>query len=232
MDELSGAQPPDRPDQAERPDARERAVPDAREPAGSREARPLAEPRSRAEVAAEARAAVVRPDERRSPDGGGTVARTPAGGEDRGRPGGEIRQEHADGHHGPRYQVRAVEADRTLGDTTPTGIGLKPDGDQLRELESDRLARADRFRRNVYERVDDIQDVTEKTAGTLQGLLDAHRPTGHDVTYTAQPAYEASAPPPADAGSLATAGLALGLLADRAIGWARDHYRRPEGSTP
>jgi hypothetical protein len=35
--------------------------------------RPLAEPRSRAEVAAEARAVVVRPDERRSPDGSGAV---------------------------------------------------------------------------------------------------------------------------------------------------------------
>jgi hypothetical protein len=145
--------------------------------------------------------------------------------------GDEARQEHADGQ-GPRYQVTAVKADRTLGDTTPAGIGLKPDGDQLRDMESDRLARADRFRRNVHERVEDIQDVTEKTAGTLQGLLDAHRPTGQDVTYTAQPAIEATSPPSADAGSLATAGLALGLLADRAIDWARDHFRRPEGSTP
>lgn len=62
----------------------------------------------------------------------------------------------------------------------PGGIGLKLDGDQLRGLESVRLARA-------------------------------------------------SSPPPADAGSLATAGLALGLPADRAIDWARDHFRRPEG---
>jgi hypothetical protein len=122
-----------------------------------------------------------------------------------------------------------AEADRTIGDTTPAGIGLKPDGDQLRRLESDRVARADRFRKNVYDRVEDIQDATEKTAGTLQGLLDAHRPTGQDVTYTAQPAIENSSPPPADAGNIATAGLALGLLADRAIHWAMDHFRRPEG---
>jgi hypothetical protein len=117
-------------------------------------------------VAAEARAGTVRHDERRSADGSGTVARTPAGRQDRGEPGGQPRQEHADGHDRPHYQVRAVKADRTLGDTTPAGIGRKPDGDQLRGLESDRLARA-------------------------------------------------SSPPPADAGSLATAGLALGLLADR-----------------
>jgi hypothetical protein len=73
------------------------------------------------------------------------------------------------------------------GLSTPAGIGLKPDGDKLGRMESDLLSRGDRFRRNVYERVEDIQDATEKTAGTLQGLLDAHRPTGHDVTYTAQP---------------------------------------------
>ena len=135
------------------------------------------------------------------------MAPAPVGGEDRGARGGETRQEHADGHHGPRYQVTAVEADRTLGDTTPTGIGLKPDGDQLRDMESDRLARADRFRRNVHERVEDIQDVTEKTAG--------HADT--------RPAI-ASSPPPADAGALDPAHSPRRR--------ATTDLRRPEGSTP
>lgn len=170
----------------------------------------LAEPRSRLEVADEARAGTVRPIDRSLPDA----------------PGG---QGHADGQDGSYGRFSVVQADRTMGDVTPAGIGLKPTGEQLRDMESDKLARGDRFRKNVYERVDDIQDSTEKTAGTLQGLLGAHRPTGQDVTFTAQPAIDAPAPPPADAGNIATAGLALGLLADRAIHWARDLLRRPKG---
>jgi hypothetical protein len=126
-----------------------------------------------------------------------------------------------------RFSV--VEAERTLGDTTPTGISLKPTGEQILDMEGDTLSRADRFRKNVYERADDIKDVTEKTAGTLQGLLGAHRPTGHEVAITAEPAAETPPPQPLDAGSIATAGLVVGLLADRAIHWAREWLRRPKG---
>ena len=72
----------------------------------------------------------------------------------------------------------------------PGRIGRKPTGEQLRDMESDKLSRGDRFRKKVYERADDIQDVTEKNASTLQGIFGAHRPAGQDVTYTAQPAID------------------------------------------
>jgi hypothetical protein len=49
------------------------------------------------------------------------------------------------------------------------------------------------------------------------------------VTFTGQPLIDAPTPPPADAGNIATAGLALGLLADRVIHWAADALRRPKG---
>ena len=233
-------------------DVRARAAPDA--PAGARQQgdRQLAEPRSRQEVGREARARTVRPHDRSVPDGRGTVAQSPAGRQDRGaqarghpgdagrpgaagrpdgggRPGGGTRQEHANAHDGSSRRVSVVRADRTIGDTTPAGIGRKPTGEQLRDMESDKLSRGDRFRKKVYERADDIQDSTEKTAGTLQGIFGAHRPTGQDVTYTAQPAIDRPVPPGADASSIATAGLALGLVADRLIHRVRDMFRQPKG---
>ena len=129
-------------------------------------------------VADEARAWTVRPMDR-PPDDRGTLAETPAGRQDRGsqaggkpgdtgqpaaaaRPdapggqGGAIRQEHADGHDGPYRRLSVVQADRTIGDTTPSGIGLKPTGEQLRDMESDKLSRADRFRKEFYRKADDI----------------------------------------------------------------------------
>ncbi len=178
-------------------------------PAGDRE---LAEPRSRQEVAEEARA-----------DGGPFPSS--ADGDQR----GEADPADADGQDRADRSFSVVQADRTLGDTTPTGIGLKPTGEQLRDMESDQLSRADRFRKNVYERADDIKDVTEKNAGTLQGLLGAHGPTGHEVTMTTEPAIETSPLQPLDAGSIAAAGLVVGVLADRAIHWAREWLRRPKG---
>jgi hypothetical protein len=219
MNELGGTRPPDQPEQA-RP-AEEQA------PAGQREARPRAEPRSRAEVAAEARARTVRHDERPQVDGRGTVAQTPAGRQDKGSQG-ETRQENADEHDRPSSRVRVVEADRTIGDTSPTGIGLKPDGTQLRDMEGDKLSRRDRFRKELYREAEDIQDVSEKNVTDIASLLGSHPPAGHAETV-ALPSIEASSPPPVDAGNLATAGLALGLVAERAISWAIDQLRRPKG---
>lgn len=158
---------PGRDETAERPSATTRA--DVGAPAAG-----LAEPRSRAEVAGEARGQEVlpgRPDAPGGPDG--------------------LSHDRSATNAGWEKRFTVIQADRTIGDTTPTGIGLKPAGEQLRDLESDRLSRGDRLRRNVCERADDIQDVTEKNAGTLQGLFGAHRPAGQDVTFTAQPSAEA-----------------------------------------
>jgi hypothetical protein len=219
VNELGGTRPPDQPEQAK--------PAETQAPAGQREARPLAEPRSRAEVAAEARANAVRHDERPQADGRGTVAPTPAGRQDKGSQG-ETRQEHADGHDRLSPRVRAVQADRTIGDTTPAGIGLKPDGEQFRDMEGDRVSRGDRFRKAFYTEVGDIQDAGEKTASDVAAMFARQSPGGHAETAT-QPAIEASHPPPLDAGNIATAGLVVGLLADRVIHLGIDVFRRSKG---
>jgi hypothetical protein len=129
------------------------------------------------------------------------------------------------GHDVPVTIVQASPEMRTLGDDTPTGIGRKPDGGELEEMESDRLSRADRFRKSFYKQADDINDVTEKNANALESFL-AHRPTGGEAAATGHPVIEAPQPPPADAGSIATGGLVLGILADRGIHWARQRMKR------
>jgi hypothetical protein len=87
---------------------------------------------------------------------------------------------------------------------------------------------ADRFRKEFYRKADDIQDVSEKSANELAALLGPHPPTGHAETV-GLPTIETSAPPQLDAGNIATAGLALGLLADRVIHWGKELLRRPKG---
>jgi hypothetical protein len=95
-------------------------------------------------------------------------------------------------------------------------------------MEGDKLSRRARFRKELYREAEDIQDASEKTATDVTALLGPHPPAGQAETL-ALPSIEASSPPPVDAGSLATAGLALGLVAERTISWAFDHLRRPKG---
>jgi hypothetical protein len=72
---------------------------------------------------------------------------------DRGHPDHADRDQHVN-------VVHAGPEDRTLGDTTPTGIGLKPTGDQLLDMETDDPAesRLDRFLRKATEEADDLHD--------------------------------------------------------------------------
>jgi hypothetical protein len=125
--------------------------------------------------------------------------------------------------------VRLEPVDRTLGDTSPTGIGLKPTGEQLGEMDGDKLTRGDRFRKNFYRKADDIQDATEKNADAFKVFLGEHRPTGHDEALAHQPVFDAPQPPPLDAANIATAGLVAGMVTDRAIQWARQWFKRPRG---
>jgi hypothetical protein len=135
--------------------------------------------------------------------------------------------DHA-GHDLPVTIVQASPEVRTLGDETPTGIGRKPTGGELEDLDGDRLSRADRFRKAFYKQADDITDVTEKNATALEAFL-GHRPSGGEAAVTGHYVMEAPQPPPADAGSIATGGLVLGILADRGIHWARQRAKQKRG---
>jgi hypothetical protein len=136
--------------------------------------------------------------------------------------------DHA-GHDLPVIIVQAGPEVRTLGDETPTGIGRKPTGGELEDLDGDRLSRADQFRKAFYKQADDITDVTEKNATSLEAFL-GHRPSGGEAAVTGHYVMEAPQPPPADAGSIATGGLVLGILADRGIHWARQRVKQKRRS--
>lgn len=108
--------------------------------------------------------------------------------------------------------VQLTPADRTLGDTTPTGIGLKPTGEQLGQLEDDSKSHLEKLRRNIFDRADDISDAADEHGGTL-GHLFERPPTG---AYTEVPSTPHHVPDHqeqgVDGGHLASAGLVVGVL--------------------
>jgi hypothetical protein len=108
--------------------------------------------------------------------------------------------------------VRANPEDRTLHDDTPTGIGLKPTGDQLLQLESDSRSYLERLRRNIYERADDISDAADEYGGTL-GQLFEHPPTETHTEVPNRPPEGSNRPGHGiDTGHMATAGLVISVL--------------------
>jgi hypothetical protein len=83
--------------------------------------------------------------------------------------------------------------ERTVGDDTPAGIGLKPTGDQLLEMEGrdSRERRTDRLIGKLVEHGDDVRD----SAGELGEAIEADShppggPSGHPEAYTGHPAHE------------------------------------------
>jgi hypothetical protein len=99
-----------------------------------------------------------------------------------------------DGHELPIAVVQAEPEDRTLGDTTPTGIGLKPTGDQLLGLESDDPAesRLDRFLKKATEGADDLHDAIGSTAEAAYDFRTP--PSGAAHAYESQGNHDHPAP--------------------------------------
>lgn len=94
-------------------------------------------------------------------------------------------QDRNDNPHSNVTVVHADAADRTLGDDTPTGIGLKPTGEQILHMERDDTPedRKDNYFRELFERADDIRDVSEHTTETIENFR--HHDDGSVVTSTA-----------------------------------------------
>jgi hypothetical protein len=65
---------------------------------------------------------------------------------------------------------------RSLGDDTPTGIGVKPTGDQVVEMEDGKASRAERARKEFLsgEKLGDAFDATDEWAQTGQVSLGVH----------------------------------------------------------
>jgi hypothetical protein len=111
--------------------------------------------------------------------------------------------------------LQADAADRTLGDTTPTGIGLKPTGEQLLEMEDDKRSRVDGLRRELErdEVLDGLHSEAEQDANTVQSILAARPPEGHPVQVVPDtPQLAPVTPAGLDAGMMASSGLMVGVM--------------------
>lgn len=121
--------------------------------------------------------------------------------------------------------VQADAADRTLGDTTPTGIGLKPTGDQLMKMENEEASKPEQLRRKFLEGIDDLNDSARENASLGHDLLTRHHPpAGHAVTEVPHPLPEMS-----DGGlapDITSAGLVTGILLVEATRLARGPIHR------
>jgi hypothetical protein len=104
--------------------------------------------------------------------------------------------DHADGDQHVDV-VRTRPEDRTLGDTTPTGIGLKPTGDDLVHIERDdpKESRADRLFNKAFEMMDDVHDTTGHIAEAIQQDL-PHGSGGLPSAHSAYVMHEQPSPPP------------------------------------
>jgi hypothetical protein len=110
--------------------------------------------------------------------------------------------------------VRIGPDARTVGDDAPTGIGLKPTGEQLIEADDNKASRAERARKEFLskENLSDAFDATNDWAKTGQDLF-SRPPAGQHVEVpTQEPVISVIPHQGIDPGSVATAGLALGIL--------------------
>lgn len=150
--------------------------------------------------------------------------------------------EGADGTPGPYESQGAVHAtdgtdvpvtvaflspeDRTVGDTTPTGVGRKPTGDEFLDMESDNPAksRLDRLFDEALKEGDDFSDAAGHMGAAIEA--DVHSgpgPSGHPGSYHATtgsaPDHPASPDPGvSDAvGSMAIVGVAAALAIRHAL---------------
>jgi hypothetical protein len=101
-----------------------------------------------------------------------------------------------EGRYGSNFSwSTASPEERTVGDTTPAGAQLKPSGDQLAGMESDKpKSPLDRLTAKSMEMVSDIRDSTGQFAETVQNFRQrgpsspAHAGyTGHGPEYASQP---------------------------------------------
>jgi hypothetical protein len=132
---------------------------------------------------------------------------------------------------GTPLRLSVAKAERTLGDTTPTGIGLKPTGEQLSEMDGDKpdRKRLDRFLDKAFEDADDISDA----AGHIGEAIDADLrgtpgPSGHPRSYHAITSTAHDHPQPPGPGVSDTIGsiAVTGVAAVTAIRYALSERRK------
>jgi hypothetical protein len=129
--------------------------------------------------------------------------------------------------------VVGEKPDRSPGDLR----GFPPTGEQLLDMDSDKLSRADRFRRKAYENADDLSDGLKDSASTVHDILDHPQPTYASSKLADAPHITATAPPGIDAGNAVVGAMALAVVAAEGIRWihgrfspeAKDHAHASDG---
>ena len=104
---------------------------------------------------------------------------------------------------------------RTVGDTTPTGIGLKPTGDELSDMEGDapRKSPLDGLLKEVTKDAQDARDAASTIGETVHNLHLPGSGPGSGHAYEVHPVHEPAPPAglaPTDfVGSTALIGVAI-----------------------
>ena len=101
------------------------------------------------------------------------------------------------GHDWPLTVVHLDPEDRTLGEGRMSGIGLKPTGEQLLEMEGDdpSESRTNRFFGKAFELMDDVHDATSHIAEAIQEDL-PHGSAQQPSSHTSYVVHDQPTPPP------------------------------------
>jgi hypothetical protein len=134
------------------------------------------------------------------------------------------------GHDWPLTVVHLTAEDRTLGDDALTGIGFKPTGEQLLEMEADDSTegRTDRLISKLLEHGDDIRDGSGELGEALEA--DVHPASGassHGEAYQGHPVNEEHHLPESHSVNDAAGAIVMTAIAGTAALWRlRKHIRR------
>jgi hypothetical protein len=104
----------------------------------------------------------------------------PAAGQETSEAPPHLEGDEEGGSYGDVSWATIPEEVRTPGDTTPTGTGLKPSGEELLDGEGERRNRLDRMLDTLVERGDDVRDASSAMGAAIEN--DVHplpNPTGH-----------------------------------------------------
>jgi hypothetical protein len=136
----------------------------------------------------------------------------------------------AEGTHGPHLSWITLPPEaRTVGDTTSTGIGRKPDGDQLRDMEGDRpKSPMDLFVDNALDRVDDIHDAAGDGAQTIQDFRQPGPAPGAHHGYVVHDVYTSQVPPGLAVNDVAGSVAVMAVAVLAGANSLAHHFRRKE----
>jgi hypothetical protein len=99
---------------------------------------------------------------------------------------------------------------------------LPPPGEDLPEMDSEKLSRLEKFRKETYDEIDDILDVSEKGGETIKNLFDRPPMGSHTEVPAGHPSIDQPAAPGVDGGHLVVVGLMLGIVGVEAVRAARN----------